>query len=228
MQNNNSIRSDNARFCYGEVCALHSVSFSLPQHSLTVLIGPNGGGKSTLIKLIAGLLKPDEGTIARTEGAVGYVPQGTEFDLSFPLTVRELVLMGTLPGRIRPFFRYSDAEKKTAMQAIERVGLRGFEGRGIGQLSGGQLRRAVIARVLASEAAIIALDEPDANLDIDAVRDLYMLLGTLKSDKTIIMASHHVNTALDIADKALFVHGTVEQYDDPAVLKEKLKGGLAI
>ena len=228
MQNNNGITLNNARFCYGEVCALHSVHFSLPQHSLTVLIGPNGGGKSTLIKLIAGLLKPDEGTIARAEGAVGYVPQGTEFDLSFPLTVRELVLMGTLPRTIRPFFRYGNAEKKTAMQAIQRVGLRGFEERGIGQLSGGQLRRAVIARVLASEAAIIALDEPDANLDIDAVKDLYMLLGTLKSDKTIIMASHHVNTALDIADKALFVHGTVEQYDDPAVLKEKLKGGLAV
>ena len=224
---NDIIAINNVRFCYGEVCALHGVSFVLQKNALTALIGPNGGGKSTLIKLIAGLLKPDEGMIRRREAAIGYVPQGTEFDVSFPLTVLDLVLMGTLSPPIRPFFRYDEAARETARHAIERVGLKGFEGRGISELSGGQLRRAVIARVLSSKAEIIALDEPDASLDIDAARDLYAMLGTLKSDKTIVIASHHIHEVLEIADKALFVHGTVEQYE-PSALGELLRGGLAI
>ena len=182
----NEIVFSNVRYCYGEVCALHGVSFSLPPGSMTALIGPNGGGKSTLIKLLAGLLRPNVGTIRRPEGwRVSYVPQDMEFDITFPLSVRELVLMGTLVRKISPFRRYTDAQKRAASLAIAQVGLSKYENRGIGQLSSGQLKRAVIARALASKAAIIALDEPDAGLDIDAARDVYAVLHNLKGEKTI-------------------------------------------
>lgn len=214
------------RFCYGNVCALDRVSLSVPASALTALIGPNGGGKSTMIRLMTGLLKPDAGRISGGS-VVGYVPQNAGFDTTFPLTVRELVLMGTLESRIRPFGRYSAAQKESADEAIQRTGLAEVAARSIGQLSGGQRCRALIARALASKADIIALDEPDASLDIDAVKALYQLLSTLKKDKTIVIASHHIGSVLDIADSALYVNGTVCSYS-PKVLKETLKGGIAL
>ncbi len=226
---NATIDFENVRYCYGEVCAINGASFSLPLGSMTALVGPNGGGKSTLIKLLAGLLKPDEGTVRLPfEMRVSYVPQGIEFDTTFPLTVRELVMMGTLQRQIRPFHRYSQEQKRAAAMAIAHVGLTEYENRGIGQLSGGQLKRAVIARVLASNAAVIVLDEPDADLDIDAARDVYAVLGNLKGEKTILMASHHIDTALELADIALYVKETVVVFDDPKTLKDRLKGGMML
>ena len=222
----NAVEFKNVRYCYGSVCALSDVSLALPRRSLTALVGPNGGGKSTLIKLLAGLLRPEAGEVIRN-GDVGYVPQAIAFDLTFPMTVREMVLMGTLDQQIKPFFRYGKVHRESAALAISRVGLSGFEQRGIGQLSGGQLGRAVIARVLASSAAVIVLDEPDASLDIDATKELYALLKELKTEKTILIASHHVDVVLDIADSALFVNNTVACWE-PALLRDRLKGGIAL
>jgi zinc transport system ATP-binding protein len=219
------ISFNQVRFCYANVCALGDVTFKIPRKTLTALAGPNGGGKSTLIRLIAGLLKPESGRIERRQ-TIAYVPQVPAFDTSFPLTVREVVLMGTLEAAIRPFAHYKAKQKQVASQAISKVGLTDFENRGIGQLSGGQLRRVMIARALASAADVIALDEPDANLDIDAARELYALLHTLKAEKTIILASHHIDEMLDIADRAFYVNRTVAVYDRPHDLKELLKDGL--
>jgi zinc transport system ATP-binding protein len=201
----------------------------LPPHRLTVFVGPNGGGKSTLIKLLAGLLKPQEGTITyRKNVEIGYVPQNSAFDTAFPLTVEEMVLQGTLPKQIRPFSRYTSLQKERAADAMRRVGLEQYGKRGVGQLSGGQLQRAVIARTLASSADIVALDEPDACLDVDAARELYDILRTLKGEKTILLASHNIETALSIADRAIYVNKTVREYFSPHALRDELKGGISI
>lgn len=229
MENKADIIFENVRFCYGEVCAVSSVNFSLTSKKMTVLVGPNGGGKSTLIKLLAGLLKPEEGSIVYRKGIeVGYVSQNSVFDTSFPLTVEELVLHGTLSKRIRPFHRYISGQKEKAAEAILRVGLNGYERRGISQLSGGQLKRAVIARAFASDANMIVLDEPDASLDVDAAKELYGILSLLKNEKTIVIASHHIETVLDIADRAIYVNKTVSEYVSPHVLKDVLKGGISL
>ena len=190
---------------------------------------PNGGGKSTLIKIMTGLMKPDAGTITFRKGLeAGYVPQNFAFDTTFPLTVADLVLQGTLPKALRPFSRYSSAQKKRAMEAIAQAGLTGYENRGIGQLSGGQLKRAVIARVFASEANLIALDEPDAGLDIDAAKELMEILNRMKCQKTIVLASHDLSHIFGIADQALYVNKTVREFSSPAELKEKLRGGISL
>jgi len=229
MEKSTDIVFQNVRFCYGEVCAVTGVNFSLREKELTVLVGPNGGGKSTLIKLMTGLIKPDEGTITLRKGIeVGYVPQNFTFDTSFPLTVEELVLQGTLSRKLRPFSRYSAAQRERAVQAIAQAGLKGFERRGIGQLSGGQLKRAVIARVFASDANLIALDEPDASLDVDAARELYEILNVMKQEKTIVIASHHINAILDIADMALYMNRTLTEFTSCAVLKDRLHGGISL
>ncbi len=213
------------RFYYAEVCAVGDVSLGIQPATLTVLVGPNGGGKSTLMRLMTGQLKPESGQIDRY-GTVAYVPQTPSFDVAFPLTVGDFVLMGTLDKRICPFHSYSRKDHQKAFEALDCVGLSGLATRGIGQLSGGQLRRAMIARALTADTSIIALDEPDANLDIDANRDLYQVLGRLKKEKTIILASHHLDEVLPIADVALYVNKTVTTYPDPRVLLELLKDGL--
>ena len=229
MQKSTDIQFQNVRFCYGEVCAVRGVNFSLREKELTVLVGPNGGGKSTLIKLITGLLVPDEGSIVtKKDLEVGYVPQSFTFDTSFPLTVEELVLQGTLPKRIRPFSRYSSDQKAKAHAAIIHAGLSGCENRGIGQLSGGQLKRAVIARVFASDASLIALDEPDAGLDVEAISELLEILNQMKRHKTIVIASHNLNHTFSIANQALYVNKTVLEYADPCELQDKLKGGISL
>lgn len=229
MADTTSIEFHNVRFCYGEVCAVKDVNFSLPQHQLIVFVGPNGGGKSTLIKLLTGLLKPQEGTVSyRKDIEIGYVPQNFTFDTSFPLTVEEMVLQGTLAKRIHPFARYTPRQRERAADAVRRVGLGGYEQRGIGQLSGGQLQRVVIARTLASSADVVALDEPDACLDVDAAKELYEILHSLKNEKTVLLASHNIGAALDIADRALYVNKTVREYVSPHALKDELKGGISI
>lgn len=229
MENPTDITFHNVRFCYGEVCAVNSVNFSLVSKKLTVFIGPNGGGKSTLIKMLAGLLKPDEGSILCREGIeIGYVPQNFLFDTSFPLTVENLVLQGTLPQKIELFHRYTVRQKETAADAIRRAGLGGYGQRSISQLSGGQLKRAVVARVLASNADVIVLDEPDASLDIDAARELYHILNSLKGEKTVVIASHNIDTVLDIADYAIYVNKTATEYPSPQELKRVLKGGISL
>ncbi|MBN1776696.1 MAG: ATP-binding cassette domain-containing protein [Clostridiales bacterium] len=229
MEKSTDIIFRDVRFCYGEVCAVQGVNFSLRGKELTVLVGPNGGGKSTLIKLMTGLIKPDEGRIEFRKGLeVGYVPQNFAFDTAFPLTVEDLVLQGTLQKAIRPFGRYSYAQKAKARSAIIHAGLSGCENRGIGQLSGGQLKRAVIARVFASDANLIALDEPDAGLDVEAAGELLTILNEMKQHKTIVIASHNISQLFGIAEKALYVNKTVRKYDSPAELKDELKGGISL
>ena len=227
MQHTHAVNFDNVRYCYGNVCAVDSISFCIRNNTLAALIGPNGGGKSTVLKMLAGLIKADEGSVKRM-GTVAYVPQTISFDISFPITVRELVLMGTLRRRMRPFLRFSAADRQTAAAAIVRAGLTGYEGRSISNLSGGQLGRALIARALASDADIIVLDEPDASLDIDAARDLYSVLGTLKKDRTIIVASHRIDAVLGIADSAVYINRTAKVYAQPHQLEDDLKGGVSL
>ena len=220
---------ENIRYCYGAVCALGGVCAAIREKKLTALIGPNGGGKSTFIKLMAGLLKPDEGRIVyHKDSHVGYVPQNMGFDVTFPVTVCDMVLMGTLDARIRPMHRYSRADRQAADDAIRRVGLEEVAARCIDQLSGGQQRRAIIARAIASNADVIVLDEPDSSLDVDAAGVLFEMLAALKADKTLVVASHNVAAILGIADAAIYINATAQVYDDPHRLRDVLKGGVVL
>lgn len=229
MTKGTAIQFNDVRFCYDEVCAINNVTFSIEENTLTAIIGPNGGGKSTLFKILSGLLKPDEGKFSLGNGStIGYVSQFTDFDLSFPITVMEMVLSGTMCQKIRPFCRYKDSHRNKAREAIKRVGLAHYENRGINQLSGGELKRAVIARALASDADIIVLDEPDSSLDVEAAADLYRILTDIKKDKTVLIASHHLDEVISIADSVLYVKSTVTEYSSTDEIKEKLGDGIII
>ncbi|MBN2557913.1 MAG: ATP-binding cassette domain-containing protein [Clostridia bacterium] len=229
MTRNPIVTFENVRFCYDEVCAVSDLNFTIYEKSLTAVVGPNGGGKSTLLKLLSGLIKPDKGLINVNDShAIAYVSQFVDFDTSFPITVLEMVLTGTLCKKVKPFCKYTRDQRERALNSIARVSLDGYEGRGINQLSGGELKRAIIARALASDADIIVLDEADGNLDVDAARELYGILEGLKSDKTILVASHHLNDILDIADSAIYVRRTATEYASSMDLKQKLGGRIIL
>lgn len=157
---------------YNSHPAVHHLSGTVTQGSLTAVVGPNGSGKSTLLKGIAGLLKPMSGATALKAGSrVAYLPQQSELDRSFPAQAADLVAMGLWPRR-GLLGRYTAADRERVGQALLSVGLAGFENRSLDTLSGGQLQRALFARVLVQEADIILLDEPFNAIDAKTVGDL--------------------------------------------------------
>ena len=189
------VSMDRVSFTYAGVDVLRDVSFEFYEGDFVGIIGPNAGGKTTLLKLILGLLRPDSGSIRvlgvspdEARGLVGYVPQYAHFDRSFPIRVRTAVTMGTL-GRGRT----GDAVASDAVaRALEQVELHGVADRQMGSLSGGQLQRALIARALVTAPKLLLLDEPTASLDTKIGRSVYELLEELAEKITVVLVSHDI------------------------------------
>jgi zinc transport system ATP-binding protein len=205
-------------FSYDGVRVLHNVSFSVAAGAFVGIFGPNGGGKTTLLKLLLGLLKPTHGEILlfgqppkASRRRLGYVPQAASFDKQFPLSVRELVLMGCA-ARLHWWGGYPRAVKEQADNALERVGLLDKRDAPFGTLSGGQAQRALIARAIASRPELLLLDEPTASVDPQAEEEIYRLLEDLRSSLTILMVTHDLPAIINRADTLLCVHRTVTTY----------------
>lgn len=183
-----AIEVRNLDFSYEKTPVLSNVNFSVNQGDFLAIIGPNGGGKSTLMKLIVGLLKPSAGEV-RVFGekvpskkvSLGYVPQNTNGNLEFPITVEETVATGL------PHFR---PDPPKVRELLETVRMEAFSKRRLGELSGGERQRVLIARALASEPQILFLDEPSSNIDAKGQEDLYGLLAQLNAKMTIVIVSH--------------------------------------
>lgn len=196
------IEVKNVSFAYQESKILQKISFEISQGEFIGIIGPNGGGKTTLLKLLMGFLDPMEGSIqilgmqpSKTQTQLAYVPQVLRYDKQFPISVYELVLTGRL-SHLPWYGRYSARDKEAALSALERVGLTDFKEASFGTLSGGQTQRALIARALVSSPKILFLDEPTASVDPQAEADIYALLKSLQSSMTILMVTHDLNAAI--------------------------------
>ena len=181
---------------------------------LVSMIGPNGGGKTTLFRLLLGLLKPTQGTIRifgqppeRSRTRMGYVPQAARFDPRFPISVKDVVAMGRL-GNL-PAGPYRAADRRAVLEALEEADLTDLRNRAFADLSGGQRQRVLIARALASRPELLLLDEPTANLDRTAEARLYELLRRLNQRLTILMASHDVGFVTRFVKQCLCVNRTV-------------------
>jgi zinc transport system ATP-binding protein len=192
------VRMENVSFAYDGVPALEDVSLEVEDGEFLGLVGPNGGGKSTLLRIVLGLLAPDAGTVsvlglppARARGELGYVPQFAGFRRDFPVTVEETVLLGRL-GRTRATFGYRARDRALALRAMEETGVADLRLRPVHALSGGQLQRALISRALAGEPRILLLDEPTANIDLRAEVDIFDLLKRLNARMTIVVVSHDI------------------------------------
>ena len=208
---------------YNGHAALEHVSFTIEPGCLAGLVGPNGSGKSTLLKVMLGLHKPWSGEVLifghserPTHGHVGYTPQTELVDWTFPVTVMDVVLMGRY-GKLGLVRRPGRRDRELATAAIERVRLADRARRQIGELSGGEQRRALIARALAQEADLLLLDEPLAGLDATAQHDLLRLLEELRTEgKTLFVATHDLSCVAADFDHAVLLNCRVVAFGRPA------------
>ncbi len=209
---------------YGDVVALEGASFQLDAGRVCGLIGMNGSGKSTLFKAIMGMVRPESGVVtingaspsaARKKGIVGYVPQSEDVDWAFPVSVRDVVMMGRY-GHMGLMRRPSAVDRAAVAHALERVELSEFANRQIGQLSGGQKKRAFVARGIAQEADIMLLDEPFAGVDKRTEATITRLLRELAAEgRTIFVSTHDLHALPALADEAILLMRRVLFHGSP-------------
>jgi len=224
---------ENASFAYGDTAVLDDVSLEIEAGSFLGVVGPNGSGKSTLLELVLGLRTPDEGAVrlfgepARSfaDGErVAYVAQNVaEAVQNMPVTVREAVRMGRYPRRL--VGRFDDADRRAVDEALDRVGIADLADRRVGRLSGGQRQRTFIARALAADADLLALDEPTVGVDAESRTAFYDLLADLNDEgMTVLLVEHDIGVvtarATEIAclNRRLYFHGDPEAFADADAL----------
>lgn len=202
---------------FGPTQVLKDVSFDIDEHISTAVIGPNGGGKTTMLRLMLGLIEPDQGEIRlfgktprEARKRIGYVPQAIRFDPLFPVSVLEIVLMGRLDQL--PFGFFKSECKTAAHAALANVGLEDSADTPFAELSGGQRQRVLIARALACDPDLLLLDEPTANIDLTVEARLLEALEALEKQMTIVMVSHDLGLVERITTTALCVRKTVHRH----------------
>lgn len=186
----------NLDFAYDGEPVLEDINLSIQPLDFVAMVGPNGGGKTTLLKLLLGLLTPLRGTV-RIDGkspqaasqCIGYVPQNVNLNHSFPITAIDVVMMGQLDPQ-KPFSRRNASNRRDALAALDRMGMAAYADKKIGLLSGGQRQRVFIARALVTAPKLLLLDEPTASIDTKGQADFYRLLQELNQDVTVLVVSH--------------------------------------
>lgn len=207
---------------YENKVVLEDVTFKVPEGAMVGIVGPNGGGKSTLIKAVLGLVASGHGEIKvlgqpvqRVRRMVGYVPQREDVDWNFPVNVFDVVLMGRVPPR-RLFWRPSDSDRKLVNQALRDVGMEGHASEAIGELSGGQQQRVFLARALAQGAQVLLLDEPVSGIDAKGQHEIFGLLRRLQQDgKTILVTTHDLSCVTERFNLALLLNRQVVAFGPP-------------
>ncbi len=208
----------NLFFSYENLPVLEQKALDIEKGSFIGIIGPNGGGKTTLLKLLMGFIHPNRGQIrilgvspkeARTK--IGYVPQVHKCDREFPITVQELVLLGAL-SKTSFFGSYPKEIKQKALDLIEELGLSAHLKKSFGSLSGGLAQRALLARALLSDPELLLLDEPTANVDPASTLLIMQKLESLKKKKTILIVTHDLQTIINRVDQILCVQGHIAAY----------------
>ncbi len=202
-------------FSYDSATVLQNVNLSIEAGQKVCMVGPNGGGKTTLVKLILGLLRPDQGQVrifgrppASQRARIGYAPQHVAFDPKFPVSVTDVVLMGRI-GQTSLLGPYRREDHVAADEALQAVDLAGLARRAFSDLSGGQRQRVLIARAIVSRPDLLILDEPTANLDIGVEADFHELLAHLSEKLTLVMVSHDVGFVSQLVGKVVCVNQAV-------------------
>ena len=215
---NQPIKIENLNFAYGPVSVLENAQVEINDREFISVVGPNGGGKTTLLKIMLGLLEPQSGSISvfgkvPTLGRkqIGYLPQYTSLDAKFPVTALDVVLMGRL-GLTRSLGFYTKTDREAAHAMLARVGLEQFHNRPLNALSGGQKQRVLIARALVSEPKLLLLDEPTSSLDDYVEQELFDLLLELNKELTIVVVSHDVAYVSRYVEKVICVNRVVHTH----------------
>lgn len=216
----NAIEVNNLSFAYGNAKILDKVNLEIEERDFVAIIGPNGGGKSTLMKLIVGLLAPSEGEVklfgekVPTKNiAVGYVPQNTSRNLEFPITVGECVALGKIGLK---------AKSPEVASALAKVHLEGFLNRRMGELSGGERQRVLIARSLVCNPRILFLDEPSNNIDAAGQENLYNLLEEFSKTMTIVIVTHDLMALSHKVRSVVCVNRSVHYHEGSGLTQQMI------
>jgi zinc transport system ATP-binding protein len=215
---------------YNGTPVLQDINLAICERDFLGIIGPNGGGKTTLLKIILGLLKPRRGCVTvlgkdprESRSQIGYVPQKSFFDKNFPINVWQVTLMG-LYSQTGLFRRYSREDEKKAEEALERVSMLEYKNRQIGELSGGQQKRAFIARAIASDPKLLLLDEPMESVDPKVQGELYGLLKEFQKEMAIVLVSHDVTAVSIYVDEIACLNRTLVYHGPKEISDEVLEG----
>jgi len=225
------ISISNLSYGYEKQEVLHNINLEVKERDFLAIIGPNGGGKSTLLKAILGIHEIEQGSIkifnqssSKNLAKIGYVPQNTNINTNFPIKVIEVVMMGHIhslkeqKSSRKPWHKYlsigyNEFERSCAMSALKQVGMDQFANAKIGSLSGGQRQRVMIARALCAHPAILLLDEPTANIDVEGQKQIYQLLKELNKFITVVVVSHDISVVLSYASKVAHINKTITYHD---------------
>ena len=218
---NPAVKIEKLYVSYDNVPALININLSVPKNDFLAIVGPNGGGKSTLLKVMLGLIKPESGNVQIFgDEAVGYVPQFTAFNKFFPITVIDVILTGRLSGRKKVFYRYTQSDYEAVEKLMDKLKILDIKYKLIGQLSGGQLQKVMIARALAIDPKIILLDEPASSIDAKSKAQIFEFLNSINKNMTIILVTHDTSAVssyiknIACLNTRLHYHGVAELNDE--------------
>lgn len=221
---------NNMNVWYQDTKILSDICMQVKEGEFLGIIGPNGGGKSTLLKAILGLVPYESGevevfekAIGKTNKKIGYVPQFSFVDRKFPISVFEVTLQGRIKRGVAPFFAYSKEDKEVALLQLEKVNLIEYKDRQISELSGGEFQKLLIARALAVDPSLLLLDEPTASVDAKAREQIYSLLEELNAKMTIIMVSHDLLAISSTVKKLACLNNQLVYHGEPKLSPEMVK-----
>lgn len=208
---------------------IHNVNLTVYDHDFLGIIGPNGGGKTTLLKAILGLVKPMHGNILFFENGqkvnslnIGYLPQINQIDRKFPISVADVILSGLTPsGKLVK--RYTASDKQKVNHTAEQLGISDLLKRAIGDLSGGQLQRVLLGRAIVDNPRLIILDEPNSYVDKLFETNFYKLLGDINNEIAVILVSHDVGTILSMVKNIACVNGDLHYHAGADISPEWLR-----
>jgi len=226
MEQNQIVKFKDVCFAYDRAPVLEDVNFTIQERTFISIVGPNAGGKTTLLKLMLGLLKPSRGIVEvcgqtpeQARPRIGYMPQYVQFDPNFPVTVLDVVLMGRLGNGTR-FGPYRKTDKDIAMEALNKLEMDKARNRPFMALSGGQRQRVLIARALTAEPELLLLDEPTANVDMAVETELFELLNTMSETITVVVVSHDLGFVSQYVQSVVCVNRRVMMHPTTAVTGE--------
>jgi len=221
---NKLITIKNLTVKYNDYTAIENVNFSIEKNKFITIIGPNGGGKTTLIKAILGFIKPFKGEIVKSSQLkIGYVPQKNSFEEEFPISVSRVILSGDLENKMKLLHRFKPKSWNRLEDTLKRLDIIDLKDQQINELSGGQLQKVLLGRAIISNPNLLILDEPFSNIDTNSTNKYFQLLKKLSKDMSILIISHDIGIITSFTDDVICMNKTAHYHEGSHLTNQQLQ-----